>query len=134
MESNYSKFVTKESQNIKNLAIDPVEEKMYFMSGRNVSRANFDGSEKEMIYESGAIAFALDSVERRMYWLNSYWIYKGNMNFSEGTPIIFDASRNNLAIDPYSRLVTHFLKIHALPETCMGQSKLCKNLYHCLTH
>ena len=121
MESNYSKFVTKESQNIKNLAIDPVEEKMYFMSGRNVSRANFDGSEKEKIYESGVIAFALDSVERRMYWFDGYWIYKGNMNFSEGKRIIPFASRNNLAIDPYSRLVTHFLKTHTLPETCMGQ-------------
>ena len=112
----------KESQNIKNLAIDPVEEKMYFMSGRNVSRANFDGSEKEMIYESDVIAFVLDSVERRMYWLNGYWIYKGNMNFSEGNGIIrLFAYTNNLAIDPYSRLVTHFLKTHTMPETCMGQ-------------
>ena len=91
------------------------------MSGRNVFRANFDGSEKEKIDESGVIAFALDSVERRMYWLNGYWIYKGNMNFSEGKDIIFDASINNLAIDPYSRLVTHFLKTHTLPERCMGQ-------------
>ena len=120
MESNYSKFVTKESQNIKNLAIDPVEEKMYFMSGRNVSRANFDGSEKEMIDESGVFAFALDSVERRMYWVDGYWvdghlIYKGNMNFSEGKRIISLAYRNNLAIDPYSRLVTLFLKTHTLP-------------------
>ena len=124
----------KESQNIKNLAIDPVEEKMYFMSGRNVSRANFDGSEKEMIYKSGVIAFALDSVERRMYWLDGHWIYKGNMNFSEGKYIGAGLSKNNLAIDPYSRLVTHFHKTHTLPETCMGQSKLCKKLYHCLTH
>ena len=127
MESNYSKFVTKESQNIKNLAIDPVEEKMYFMSGGIVSRANFDGSEKEMIYESGVRAFALDSVERRMYWWDDYWwddyIYKGNMNFSEGKRIISHVSKNNLAIDPYSRLVTHFLNTHTLPETCMGQSK-----------
>ena len=133
MESNYSKFVTKESQNIKNLAIDPFEEKMYFMSGRIVSRANFDGSEKEMIDESGFIAFALDSVERRMYWVDVYWvdvywlndysIYKGNMNFSEGKRIISHAYGNILAIDPYSRLVTHFLKTHTLPETCMGQSK-----------
>ena len=114
MESNYSKFVTKESQNIKNLAIDPVEEKMYFMSGRIVSRANFDGSEKEIIYESGVIPFALDSVERRMYWSDGLLIYKGNMNFSEGKEII-PFARNNLAIDPYSRLVTHFLKTHTLP-------------------
>ena len=80
-----------------------------------MSRANFDGSEKEMIYESGVIAFALDSVERRMYWWDDYLIYKGNMNFSEGKRIISFASINNLAIDPYSRLVTHFLKTHTLP-------------------
>ena len=86
-----------------------------------MSRANFDGSEKEIIYESGAIAFALDSVERRMYWSNGFSMYKGNMNFSEGKPIISFVSRKNLAIDPYSRLVTHFLKTHTLPETCMGQ-------------
>ena len=92
------------------------------MSGRIVSRANFDGSEKEMIDESGVRAFALDLVERRMYWWDGY-IYKGNMNFSEGKRIIYDAYGNNLAIDPYSRLVTHFLSTHTLPETCMGQSK-----------
>ena len=91
------------------------------MSGGIVSRANFDGSEKEIIYESGVRAFALDSVERRMYWWDDYWIYKGNMNFSEGKDIISHAYGNNLAIDPYSRLVTHFLKTHTLPETCMGQ-------------
>ena len=79
-----------------------------------MSRANFDGSEKEIIYESGVIAFALDSVERRMYWSDGFLIYKGNMNFSEGKEIISFA-RNNLAIDPYSRLVTHFLKTHTLP-------------------
>ena len=107
------------------MAIDPVEEKMYVMSGGNVSRANFDGSEKEMIYESGVIAFALDSVERRMYWLDSYWIYKGNMNFSEEKRIIYEAYGNNLAIDPYSRLVTHFLKTHTLPEIRHGSKVNC---------
>ena len=92
------------------------------MSGRKVSRANFDGSEKEMIYESGVFAFVLDSVERRMYWSDGFLIYKGNMNFSEGNGIIpLFPYTNNLAIDPYSRLVTHFLKTHTLPETCMGQ-------------
>ena len=99
------------------MAIDPVEEKMYFMSGRIVSRANFDGSGKETIRESGVRAFALDSVERRMYWTDYFGgIYKGNMNFSEGKDIIgVFPIMNNLAIDPYSRLVTHFLKTHTLP-------------------
>ena len=107
----------KESQNIKSLAIEPFEEKMYFMSGEIVSRANFDGSEKEMIRGSGVRAFALDSVERRMYWVNDDdWILKGNMNFSE-RKILFGlfASGDNFAVDPYSRLVTHFLKAHTLP-------------------
>ena len=119
-----------ESQSVRNLAVDPVEEKMYFMrSWEIVSRANFDGSEKEIIRESGVKAFAVDSVERRMYWMDNFGtIYKGNMNFSEGQEIIYDAFVNNLVIDPYSRLVMHFLKTHTLPETCMGQSKLCKNL------
>ena len=112
-----------ESQSVRNLAVDPVEEKMYFMSGRIVSRAKFDGSEKEIIRESGVRAFALDSVERRMYWWDGRYIYKGNMNFSEERIIVFNLYINNLAIDPYSRLVTHFLKTHTLPETSMGQSK-----------
>ena len=115
-----------ESQNITNLVIDPFEQKMYFIYGKIVTWANFDGSEKQMIYESGVIAFALDSVERRMYWVDDYYrILKGNMNFSEGN-IVYDFYRNNLAIDPYSRLVTHFLKTHTLSETCMGESKLRK--------
>ena len=118
----------KESHNIKNLAIDPFEEKMYFISGVIVTRANFDGSGKERISGSGVRAFALDSVERRMYWVNeSNDIIKGNMNFSEREDMYLYVSRNNLAIDPYSRLVTHFLKTHTLPETCMGQKLIaCK--------
>ena len=106
----------KESQNIKSLAIEPFEEKMYFMSGEIVSRANFDGSEKEMIRGSGVRAFALDSVERRMYWVNDDdWILKGNMNFSEEKSLLLWALEDNFAVDPYSRLVTHFLKAHTLP-------------------
>ena len=120
----------KESQNIKNLAIDPFEQKMYFISGVVVTRANFDGSGKEIIRTSGVIGvFALDSVERRMYWVNAYGyrIYKGNMNFTEGKDTFLYVSTKNLAIDPYSRLVTHFLKNHTLPETCMGQKLIaCK--------
>ena len=119
----------KESQNIKNLAIDPFEQKMYFIKGVVVTRANFDGSGKEIIRTSGVRVFALDSVERRMYWVNAYgnWIYKGNMNFTVGKDAILYVFTNNLAIDPYSRLVTHFLKTHTLPETCMGQKLIaCK--------
>ena len=109
-----------ESQSVRNLVVDPSEDKMYFMSGRNVSRANFGGSGKEMIRESSVndSVFALDSVERRMYWMNDYGtIYKGNMNFSEGKFIgLRGQPPYNLAVDPYSRLVTHFLETPTLPE------------------
>ena len=105
----------KEPQNIKNLVIEPFKEKMYFMSGEIVSRANFDGSEKEMIRGSGVRAFALDSVEQRMYWVEyDNGIYKGNMNFSETKYFGLLAFEDNIAVDPYSRLVTHFLKAHTL--------------------
>ena len=97
-----------ESQSVRNLAVDPVEEKMYFMSGRNVSRAKFDGSEKEIIRGSGVRAFALDSVERSMYWSDGYLLFTGNMNFSEGKFFGLRARENNLEVDPYSRLVIHF--------------------------
>ena len=105
----------KEPQNIKNLVVEPFKEKMYFMSREIVSRANFDGSEKEMIHGSGVRAFALDSVERRMYWVeDNDGIYKGNMNFSERKFIGFFAYKDNIAVDSYSRLATHFLKPHTL--------------------
>ena len=110
-----------ESQNINNLAIDPFEEKMYFMSGMIVSRANFDGSGKEVIRRSGVRTFALDSVERRMYWVDYRRIYKGNMNFSEWKNTDLWTLGNNLVVDPYSRSVTHFLKTRTLPKMCMGQ-------------
>ena len=91
-------------------------------------RANFDGSEKEMIRGNNVRAFALDSVERRMYWVNDYGhTYKGNMNFSDGKHLGLWAS-GNIVVDSYSRLVTHFLETRALPETCMGQFKWHKNL------
>ena len=129
LESNYSKFVLKEFQNIKNLAIKPFEEKMYFMSGGIVYRANFDGSKKETIGGNNVRAFALDSMERRMYWVNDDgWIFRGNMNFSDGKYLGLWASGNNFGVDSYSRLVTHFLETRTLPETCMGQFKWHKNL------
>ena len=114
-----------ESQSIRNLVVDPSEDKMYFMSGRNVSRANFDGSGKEMIRESSVNVnvFVLDSVERRMYWTSDYgFIFKGNMNFSEGKYIgLRGRPPYNLRVDPYSRLVTHFFQTPTFPKKSMGQ-------------
>ena len=111
------------SQSIRNLAVDPVEEKIYFMSGGVVSRANFDGSGKEIIHESRVVAFALDSVERRMYWWNGYWIYKANMNFSEVEGTGLRALKYNLVVDPYSRLVMYFLTTRTLSESVWVKSK-----------
>ena len=117
LESNYSKFVVDESNDISNLVTDPFEEKMYFKSGVKVKLANFDGSHIEVIHESESNPikiFAADWVERRMYWVyttgdNSQFefdnrIYVGDVNFYEGK-MILAANPSNLALDPYERLV-----------------------------
>ena len=119
LESNYSKFVVDESNDISNLITDPFEEKMYFKSGVKVKQANFDGSEIEVIHENennSIRIFALDWVERKMYWIRPhrrlyeiyvgdlYEIYVGDVNFQEGKYILL-AIPSNLALDPYARLV-----------------------------
>ena len=118
MESNYSKFVVDEPNDISNLLTDPFEEKMYFKSGVKVKQANFDGSDIEVIHESknSIKIFALDWVERNMYWMYTIYdygqsgdrypgyIYVGDVNFDEGK-LILDAILSNLALDPYARLV-----------------------------
>ena len=101
LTSNYSTVVINERDGIKNLTIDPVEEHMYFKSGTKVYRANFDGSDKEVIYEDEENAiriFALDWIGRRMFWVDSNKtksIFVGNVNFTNGTD--FHASVNNIA-------------------------------------
>ena len=76
LESNYSKFVVDEPNDISNLLTDPFEEKMYFKSGVKVKQANFDGSDIEVIHESknSIKIFALDWVERKMYWMYTIMI------------------------------------------------------------
>ena len=119
LESNYSKFVVDESNDISNLITDPFEEKMYFKSGVKVKQANFDGSEIEVIHENennSIRIFALDWVERKMYWISPiyswYEIYVGDVNFQEGKFILF-AIPSNLALDPYARLV--MLHVRMIP-------------------
>jgi hypothetical protein len=88
------------------LIIDPVEQKMFFKSGTKVFRANFDGSEKEVIYqdEENAISlFALDWIGRRMFWVDSKKtksIFVGNVSLSYGD--FYDSEYNitSLAVDP----------------------------------
>ena len=121
LDSNYSKFVVDEPNNISNLITDPFEEKMYFKSGVKVKQANFDGSDIEVIHENennSIKIFALDWVERKMYWIrrhpifNWYAIYVGDVNFQEGKYILF-AIPSNLALDPYARLV--MLHVRMIP-------------------
>ena len=123
LDSNYSKFVVDEPNDISNLITDPFEEKMYFKSGVKVKQANFDGSDMEVIHENEKNPikiFALDWVERKMYWMYTtddfdqiefdYWIYVGDVNFEEGKPIL-RAIPSNLALDPYARLVMRHVRM-----------------------
>ena len=127
LDSNYSKFVVNEPNNISNLITDPFEEKMYFKSGVKVKQANFDGSDIEVIHENehnSIKIFALDWVERKMYWMYTshklvifgrltHTIYVGDVNFEEGKNILVRIS-SNLALDPYARLVLlHVRMIHS---------------------
>jgi hypothetical protein len=77
---------------------------MYFKSGSNVYRANFDGSDKVLIYvdEKDPIqVFALDWIRRNMFWVDSISIIMGNMSFSDGSRIKYSINNNaSLAIDP----------------------------------
>ena len=123
LESNYSKFVVDEPNDISNLLTDPFEEKMYFKSGVKVKQANFDGSDIEVIHEiknNPIKIFALDWVERKMYWMYTtddrdqseydYVIYVGDVNFDEGK-IFLEAISSNLALDPYARLVMRHVRM-----------------------
>ena len=80
---------------------------MFFKSGTIVYRANFDGSDKEVIYqdEENAIqVFAFDWIRRLMFWVDSKKtksICVGNVSLSNGK--YFHSSENNitsLAVDP----------------------------------
>ena len=126
LESNYSKFIVHEPNDISNLLTDPFEEKMYFKTGVKVKQANFDGSDIEVIHENKnnpIKTFALDWVEQKMYWMYTTYdrvesilgykkIYVGDVNFYKGKNIL-SANPSNLALDPYARLV--MLHIRMIP-------------------
>ncbi|CAB4043868.1 Hypothetical predicted protein, partial [Paramuricea clavata] len=109
LSSSYSTIVVHERHGIKNLIIDPVEKNMYFKSGTKVYRANFDGSDKEVIDEDAIQIFALDWIGRRMFWVDSEEtksIAMGNVDLSNGT--YFHVSESNigsLAVDANAGLV-----------------------------
>jgi hypothetical protein len=102
--SNYSTVMIDHS--IKNLIINPVDQNIYFKSGRKVYRANFDASDKEIVYqdeENHIRLFALDWIAQRMFWVDSKEnnsIFEGNVNFSNGTQIhVSDNIIASLAVD-----------------------------------
>ena len=119
LTTKYSTFVI-EDQNIANLIIDPVDEKMYFKTDKVVYRANFDGYGKKIIChfrgdgkkiichdENPIRVFALDWIRRRMYfvptnstnWMES--IFVGRMNFTDTILLHKNEERiSSLAVDP----------------------------------
>ena len=53
-----------------NLAVDYVEKKLYFNHRRRIARANFDGTNMEIIPSQERIrTFALDGIGRRLFWV-----------------------------------------------------------------
>ena len=79
---------------------------MFFKSGTKVYRANFDGSDKKVIYqdkENAIEIFALDWIGRRMFWVDSKKtksIFVGNVNLSHGYFYVSENNIASLAVDP----------------------------------
>jgi hypothetical protein len=77
---------------------------MYFKSGTNVYRANFDGSDKEVFYRYFIRLLAFDWVGRRMLWVNSLrqdTLVVGNVNLYDGINIRVSENKiASLAVDP----------------------------------
>ncbi len=106
MTSNYSTFVINE-QNIENLIIDPIDDKMYFKTDIGVNRANFDGNNKEVIYQhekKHIRLFALDWIGRQMFFVYTTLttsIFVGSMNLTNDLPLHdSEESISSLAVDP----------------------------------
>ena len=106
LTTNYSTFVMN-GQNFENLIIDPIDDKMYFKTDIGVQRANFDGYDKEIIYQNGKNpigVFALDWVRRRMYYVHTKltrWIFESNMNLTTKTRVHeSEEIISSLAVDP----------------------------------
>ena len=109
LTSNYSTFVINE-QNIENLIIDPIDDKMYFKTDMGVQRTSIDGYDKEIIYQNGQNpiqVFTLDWIRRRMYFVDTNltnWIFAGSMNFTTKRLVHgSDEKILSLAVDPNVR-------------------------------
>lgn len=105
--SNYSSSVIDECHNITNLVIDPVDNKIYFQNGTKVHRANFDGSDKEVIDQNDGCPtriFALDWIGRHMFWVEprmNNMILFGTINLTNGIELhSSEENISSLAVDP----------------------------------
>ena len=119
LASNFSTFIIHGNKTTRNLQIDPEDKKMYFMSGKRIYQANFDGSGLEVIYHNERFpirTFAFDWVRRRMFWVFQYKngepVVDGDYAIIEGEIIHYRNYKyfyfyedriqvSDLALDPY---------------------------------
>ena len=63
------------NRDIKNLEIDPFEEKIYFQDNKKIYQSNFDGTNQSLTSKhfdnSDIWAFALDWKGKRLFWVKS---------------------------------------------------------------
>ena len=90
-----------------NLAVDYVDKKLYFNHGWRIARANFDGTNMEIIpSKDGIRTFALDGIGRRLFWLYYYAprnreIYVGSLDLKFKRRLLtHDSTIATLAVVP----------------------------------
>ena len=77
LTSAYSVSIVEGRKNsdIKNLQIDPVEEKIYFEDSKIIYQSNFDGNNQrptsKYLNNSDIWAFALDWMGKQLFWVKS---------------------------------------------------------------
>ncbi len=77
LTSAYSMSILEGRNNsdIKNLEIDPFEEKIYFVDDEKIYQSNFDGTNRSLTSKyfsnSDIWAFALDWKGKRLFWVKS---------------------------------------------------------------
>ena len=88
----------------KTIAIDMVDMKLYFDDNKDISKANLDGSDVELIIKkANPNKMAIDWIGRRIFWTHnaSYGISVADLNGSNRNWLIKLSSwANGIAIDP----------------------------------
>jgi hypothetical protein len=112
LTSTYSKSIIEGRNNsdIKNLEIDPVEQKIYFEDQKRIYYSNFDGNKKRLTSKSfknsDILAFALDWMGKRLFWVKSIpsgktFIQVSSMDFKYSNVIVTENEKiSSLAVDP----------------------------------